>query len=600
MSGAVLRRWGPPTLLLALLVAIWQMWVVLADTPAYVLPSPGRIVRAFFESAPLLPDHVLATGIEAVSGLVLGAAVGGMLAVVVVSAPLARRTLEPLLVASQTIPMIVLAPLLALWFGIGATPKILVVALITFFPVAVSTTNGLTSADPELLDLVRSMGAGQVRVRRTVRIPPPSPPSSPACASPRPMPWPEPSSASWWPASAASASSSTDPVRRSGSTGSCGRRPHQRRVRPAVRPHRYRRSPGLALAAPRPHHQGAIMKRLILLSTAAVLTAAVAIGCGTGGGSRSAGGDGGRDKITVVLDWTPNTNHGGIYLAEAEGWYRRAGLDVTIIEPGDAGALQLLGSGRADVAFTAQEELVPARAEGVPVVAIAAAIQHNTSSLLSLAGSAIRTPADLAGHTYGGFGGPLEKALVTTLVECSGGDPSEVRFAEVGDVDYRVGLEKEQYDFVWIFDGWDKIRLAELEQVDVSTIPFIDHRDCIPDWYTPMLAATESGIEERAGVLERFMEVTARGYRTSMAQPGAAADALLAAVPELDADLVRRSATYLSSRYADEPDSWGRQDGAVWRRFVAFLADAGLIDDEIDVTAAFTNRFLPDADDGSP
>jgi len=339
------------------------------------------------------------------------------------------------------------------------------------------------------------------------------------------------------------------------------------------------------------------MKRFALLIPVVVLAAAV--GCGGGGGSSSAGDDD-LDKITVVLDWTPNPNHGGMYLAEAEGRYRRAGLDLEIIEPGDAGAVQLLGSGRADVAFTAQEELVPARAEGVPIVSIASVIQHNTSSLLSLTSSGISEPADLAGHTYGGFGGPLEKALVETLVSCRGGDPKQVRFAEVGDVDYRAGLERGQYDFVWIFDGWDKIRLAELEQLDVSTIPFIEHRDCIPDWYTPVLAATESGLDERAKVIERFMAVTARGYRAAMARPDAAADALLAAVPELDGDLVRRSARYLASRYAEDADAWGRQDDAVWRRFVAFLAEAGLIEDEIDIADAYTNRFLPEGGDGGP
>lgn len=170
-GSRLLKRWAPPTLLLALLVGGWQTWVVLAGTPAYVLPSPGRIAGAFVDSAPLLPRHVGATAIEAVAGLAAGALVGAALAVLVALVPLARRTLEPLLVASQTVPMIVLAPLLALWFGIGATPKIIVVALITFFPVVVSTTNGLTSADDELLDLVRSMGAGTGRVLRTVRIP---------------------------------------------------------------------------------------------------------------------------------------------------------------------------------------------------------------------------------------------------------------------------------------------------------------------------------------------------------------------------------------------------------------------------------------------
>ena len=123
------------------------------------------------------------------------------------------------------------------------------------------------------------------------------------------------------------------------------------------------------------------------------------------------------DRLTVVLDWTPNTNHSGVYLARAKGWYRDAGLDVKVIEPGDAGALQLLAGGKADVAFSTQEEIIPARAKGVPVVAIGAVVQHNTSSLLSLASGGIAGPADLPGHTYGGYGGPLETALRTEIHE---------------------------------------------------------------------------------------------------------------------------------------------------------------------------------------
>jgi ABC-type nitrate/sulfonate/bicarbonate transport system substrate-binding protein len=330
------------------------------------------------------------------------------------------------------------------------------------------------------------------------------------------------------------------------------------------------------------------VKRTAVLVLLPLLLAAAACG----GGSDDEGSDG-RDRVTVVLDWTPNTNHAGVYLAEAQGRYREAGLDVRIIEPGDAGALQLLASGKADVAFSPQEELIPARSgQGVPVVALAAVIQHNTSSLLSLASDGIEGPGDLPGHTYGGYGGPLETALVSALAECGGGDPDEVRFAEVGDVDYRVGLERGQYDVVWIYDAWDKIRLRQAG-VDVATIPFLDHTDCIPDWYTPMLATTESELDgDRRAVLERFMDVTRTGYQEAMADPGGAADALLDAVPELDEQLVRASAEYLSTRYAEDPEEWGVQDRAVWERFAAFLGEAGMVEGEVDVDAAFTNDLL--------
>ncbi|MBV9953118.1 MAG: myristoyl transferase, partial [Acidimicrobiia bacterium] len=96
----------------------------------------------------------------------------------------------------------------------------------------------------------------------------------------------------------------------------------------------------------------------------------------------------------------------------------------------------------------------------------------------------------------------------------------------------------------------------------------------------------------RRPALKRFMAVTRRGYQAAMRDPGAAADALIHAVPEVDPKLVRASATYLATRYADDPAEWGRQQRAVWTRFAAFLQEAGMVDGKVDVDSAFTNDLL--------
>ncbi|MFN0090505.1 MAG: ABC transporter permease [Acidimicrobiales bacterium] len=168
---SALRRYTPPAALLLALLAAWEAVVRVRNTAPYVLPAPSRIWTAFVATRRVLPGHVRATLFEAVLGIGLGAAVGVALAVVVVLWPLARRTLYPLLVASQTIPIIVLAPLLVLWFGFGYTPKVVVVVLIVFFPVAVSTAAGLSGVDRELVELVRSMGGGRRAVLRLVLLP---------------------------------------------------------------------------------------------------------------------------------------------------------------------------------------------------------------------------------------------------------------------------------------------------------------------------------------------------------------------------------------------------------------------------------------------
>lgn len=162
---------APAAALLVLLVAAWELAVRILDVPAFLLPAPSRVWRALVELRPVLGAHLASTVTTAVAGLALAALAGVVLAVALTSVPLLRRVLYPLLVVSQSIPMVVLAPLFIVWFGFGLAPKVLVVALVGFFPVAVSTADALDGADRDLVDVVRSMGAGRARVLRTVRIP---------------------------------------------------------------------------------------------------------------------------------------------------------------------------------------------------------------------------------------------------------------------------------------------------------------------------------------------------------------------------------------------------------------------------------------------
>ncbi|MGB9378580.1 MAG: ABC transporter permease subunit, partial [Mycobacteriales bacterium] len=161
---------APAGLAIALLVT-WQLWVSVGGVAPYLLPAPSRIAAAFLDSRSLLWGHLLTTTEEAVLGIAVGAVLGALLAVAIASVGLLRRSLYPLLVVSQVIPIVVLAPLLVLWFGFGLTPKVVVVALIVFFPVVVSTVAGLRGVDREMVDLVRSMGASTGQVLRTVLIP---------------------------------------------------------------------------------------------------------------------------------------------------------------------------------------------------------------------------------------------------------------------------------------------------------------------------------------------------------------------------------------------------------------------------------------------
>lgn len=331
-------------------------------------------------------------------------------------------------------------------------------------------------------------------------------------------------------------------------------------------------------------------RRRITGLTVLVSAALVATGLVACGGDDAATAP---TKVTVVLDWTPNTNHSGVYLAKQRGLYARAGLDVTVVEPDNAGALAQVAAGNAQFGFSYAEQIIPARAQGTKVTSIATVMRTNTSALVAPADRAIRRPRDLEGKRYGTFGGEIEKPLIEALVRCDGGDPAKVRFVEVGNVDYSVGFRKHQYDFVWVFDGWDVIRMRQLQKLAVTTIAFRDNLACIPDFYTPVIATSDALIATDPDLVSRFTTATAEGYTIARDDPAAAATAIKAAAPESDMALLAPSARFIATYLTDDRGGWGYQDPSVWTRFNTFLRMAKLPSIP-DPTQAYTNAFLPD------
>jgi ABC-type nitrate/sulfonate/bicarbonate transport system permease component len=165
------RGLAPSVGLLLALAAIWEAYARLGPTPQWILPSPSEIVRAGFESAPLMWPHIWQSLLETWAGLALAIVGGVLLAVVLDLSALLRRALYPLLVVSQTVPILALAPLLIIWFGYGMLPKAIVVFLVCFFPIAVNTTDGLGGTDSDMIALFRSLGASRWQVFARLRLP---------------------------------------------------------------------------------------------------------------------------------------------------------------------------------------------------------------------------------------------------------------------------------------------------------------------------------------------------------------------------------------------------------------------------------------------
>ncbi|OAN45095.1 ABC transporter substrate-binding protein [Chloroflexus islandicus] len=330
------------------------------------------------------------------------------------------------------------------------------------------------------------------------------------------------------------------------------------------------------------------MRRWFLLALMIVLTA-----CG-GGAATPAATQTPPTKVRVGLDWTPNTNHTGLYVAQAKGYYAQQGLEVEILGAQEGGTVeQLVAAGRLDFGISYQEAVTQARVEGVPIVSIAAIIQHNTSGFASRAEEGITSPRDFIGKKYGSFGSPIEAAVIRGLLECAGaGDQfDQVQFVDIGSSDFFVATERNEVDFVWIFKGWTGIE-AEVRGVPINIVMMNDVQ-CIPDYYTPVLITSEKLIAEQPDLVRRFLAATSAGYRFAIEQPAEAADILLKAAPELDAELVRRSQQYLAGQYQAEAPRWGEQKLEVWRAYAQWMADRNLIARMIEPDKAFTNAFLP-------
>jgi ABC-type nitrate/sulfonate/bicarbonate transport system substrate-binding protein len=298
-------------------------------------------------------------------------------------------------------------------------------------------------------------------------------------------------------------------------------------------------------------------------------------------------------SVNIILDYTPNTNHNGIYVAQAKGYYKDANLNVTIQEnDGSVQAEQVVATGKAQFGVSYQEQATYSRADGVPIVSIAAIIQHNTSGFAAMHDKhPLKTPADLAGLRYGSFGSEVEKPMLDILTQCAGASADKIEFDNIGFADPLPLMEKDRIDFVWLFYGWDGLRAKE-QNTPLDFIMLHDYTQCVPDYYTPLLITNEDMIARQPDVVRAFTQATARGYVYSIQHPDEAADILLKAAPELDPTLVKESSTYLAGQFQADAPQWGVQKTEIWQGFTDFLVKNGALKAPIDVKAAFTNDFL--------
>jgi ABC-type nitrate/sulfonate/bicarbonate transport system substrate-binding protein len=296
--------------------------------------------------------------------------------------------------------------------------------------------------------------------------------------------------------------------------------------------------------------------------------------------------------VTIMLDWVPNTNHTGIFVAEAKGYFEDEGLDVDIIQPGEVYAEAAVVSGVADFGISFQEQVTLARADVIPIVSIAAVLQHNTSGFASATELNIKSPKDFEDLRYGSFGSPFEVPTLKVLMKCAGGDFEKLEIVNTGYADPLALISEKKIDLAWIFYAWQGFQ-AQQQDIDIDVVMMKDWFDCIPDYYTPIVVTSEDTIDSKPEVVKAFVKALSRGYEFAVKNPDDAADLLVSAVPELDLELVKASQNWISDYYQADASQWGEQKESVWQDYADWMVENGILSASISAKDAFTNEFLP-------
>ncbi|MCP1102119.1 ABC transporter substrate-binding protein [Aequitasia blattaphilus] len=300
----------------------------------------------------------------------------------------------------------------------------------------------------------------------------------------------------------------------------------------------------------------------------------------------------GNEKITFVLDWTPNTNHTGLYVALEKGYFEEAGLEVEVVQPPEDGAEILVGSEKAQFGVSVQDSMMPGLVgdDALPIEAVAAVVQHNTSGIISRKGEGMDTPKGMEGKKYATWDLDLEKATIKNVVEKDGGDFSKVELIPSTVTDEVSALESKSVDAIWVYYGWGGIA-CEVAGLDTDYFAFADINEVF-DFYTPVIIGNTNWMKENEESTKGFVGALKKGYEFAIENPEEAGEILLKAAPELDKDLVLKSQEYLSKEYQADASEWGVIDPDRWNAFYNWVNEEGLTEIELEENVGFTNDYL--------
>jgi putative hydroxymethylpyrimidine transport system substrate-binding protein len=310
--------------------------------------------------------------------------------------------------------------------------------------------------------------------------------------------------------------------------------------------------------------------------------AAAAGGCG--------GGSAGPERVTLLLDFTPNADHAGIFGAVARGYDRRAGVRLTVRTPADsAEALRLLAAGRADLAVLDIHDLALALRRGADVVGVAALVQRPLASVIAAPG--IASPAALQGRRVGVTGVPSDDAVLRSTVRGAGGDAARVRTVTIGfhAVASLLAGRVAAATAFWNIEG---VALARRGR---GFRAFKVDEYGAPSYPELVVSVTRSALRRRRAAIRRVLRALARGYDYARANPTGAAADIVRAQPGLDRGLVAGQLAATAPAFFPSDRRWGRLDPVMLRAWAAWEARFGIVPAPPDVARAFDGSLVPPA-----
>lgn len=335
--------------------------------------------------------------------------------------------------------------------------------------------------------------------------------------------------------------------------------------------------------------------RFVKIGCALAMTAGL-VGCSSNPTTTSTSEGQELTTVKLMLDYAPNTNHTGLYVAQNKGYFEEQGLKVEIIEPGDNATTSMVAAGKADFGVSYQEDVTYALTseDPLPIKAIGTIIQHNTSGFVSLKAAGINSVKDFEGKTYAGWGAPSEEAVINAVMQKDGADFNKLTLVG-SDGSGIPGLSEiagaNKVNLLWEFYGW-AVTNATMNGYELNFMP-LNELDERLDYYTPLLITNNDKIEKDPETVKKFMAATKKGYEFAIENPKESAKILHdVALPDTDLAFLEASQEYLSAEYAKDAPSWGVMKDSVWNNYTQFMFEYGLINQEIEASKMYTNEFV--------